>query len=187
MRIYLILLLLMFVAAGFGCTGEEKPATPLETFKTYTRAIKKKDITTMKLLLSSETLKMHEQEAKSQGITVDDIVKRETLFGENQSTVEFRNEKIDGDKATLEVKDPMGFWQTVHFVREAGEWKIDKKSSADQLMQEIEEENRKADEELNSNRPFEQPSGTPTPPLEEPSRSATPPLDATNINRARGR
>ena len=99
----LILLLLALIAATLGCSSEEKPpSTPLETFKTYTRAIKKKDITTMKILLSSETLKMHEQEAKSQGITVDDIVKRETLFSENQSTVEFRNEKIDGDKATLE-------------------------------------------------------------------------------------
>jgi hypothetical protein len=164
-----------------------KPATPLETFKTYTRAIKKKDITTMNFCFRAKRSRMHEQEAKSQGITVDDIVKRETLFSENQSTVEFRNEKIDGDKATLEVKDPMGFWQTVHFVREGGEWKIDKKSSADQLMQEIDEENRKADEEINSNRPFEQPSITPTPPLEEPSRSVTPPLEATNINRARGR
>jgi len=184
----LILLLLALIAATLGCSSEEKPpSTPLETFKTYTRAIKKKDITTMKILLSSETLKMHEQEAKSQGITVDDIVKRETLFSENQSTVEFRNEKIDGDKATLEVKDPMGFWQTVHFVREGGEWKIDKKSSADQLMHEIEEENRKADEEINNNRPYEQPSITPTPPLEQPSTSATPLLESANIKRARGR
>jgi hypothetical protein len=154
-------------------SGDEKPATPLETFKTYTKAIKKKDITTMKLLLSRETLKMHAEEAKSQGVTVDDIVKRETLFGENQTSVEFRNEKIDGDKATLEVKDQMGFWQTVRFVLEDGEWKIDKKSSADQLMQEIEEENRKADEEFNSNRPFEEPMKTPTPPF-----------DASNSNQA---
>ena len=127
----------------------------------------------MKLLLSRETLKIHEQEAKSQGVTVDDIVKRETLFSENQSTVEFRNEKIEGEKATLEVKDPMGFWQTVHFVLQDGEWKIDKKSTADQLIQEIEQENRNMDEEFNSNRPFE-----------EPLKTSTPPFDASNSNRA---
>jgi hypothetical protein len=167
MRNLLILLVLSIFATFAACGGEDKPATPLETFKTYTKAIKKKDITTMKLLLSRETLKMHAEEAKSQGVTVDDIVKRETLFNENQTSVEFRNEKIDGEKATLEVKDPMGFWQTVHFVMEDGEWKIDKKSSADQLMQEIEEENRKADEEFNSNRPFNEPLQTPTPPYDE--------------------
>src|SRR5688500_1933429 len=134
MRNWLILLVLITLASNFGCADEARPATPLETFKTYTKAIKKKDITAMKLLLSRETLRLHEQEARSQGITVDDVVKRETLFSENQTTVEFRNEKIEGDKATLEVKDSMGFWQRVFFVFEDGEWKIDKKSSADQLM-----------------------------------------------------
>ena len=87
---------------ALACAGEQKPATPLETFQTYTKAIKKKDITTMKLLLSSGTIKMHEQEAKAQGVTVDDIVKRETLFTENQTTLKYRNEKINGDNATLE-------------------------------------------------------------------------------------
>jgi hypothetical protein len=173
MRNWLILLVLVISAASFACSEDTKPATPLETFKTYTKAIKKKDITAMKLLLSRETLKLHEQEARAQGITVDDVVKRETLFNENQTTVEFRNEKIEGDKATLEVKDSMGFWQKVFFLFEDGEWKIDKKSSADQLMREIEEENHKMDEEFNTNRPFNEPVDTPTPPF-----------DAANSNRA---
>ena len=175
---------LAIMSATFGCSVEDKPASPLETFKTYTKAIKKKDITTMKLLLSRETLRAHEQEAKSQGVTVDDIVKRETLFQEEQRTVEFRNEKIEGEKATLEVKDPMGFWQTVYFVLEDGEWKIDKKSSADELMRQIEEENRKADEQFNSNQPFSDPASTPTPPFEEPGASPTPTLHPLNANRA---
>ena len=175
MRNVLVLLVLIFVAIAVGCNSENKPASPLETFKTYTKAIKKKDYTTMKQLLSADTLKMHADEAKAQGVTVDDILKRETLFNENQTTVEFRNEKIDGDKATLEVKDPIGYWQTLHFVRESGEWKIDKKASADQLLQEIEEENRKADEEFNSDRPFAEPTFTPM---------STPPFDAGNANRA---
>jgi hypothetical protein len=87
-----------------------------------------KDTTTMKLLLSADTIKMHEQEAKAMGITVDEIVKRETIFSEGQKVVELRNEKIDGDKATLEVKNSMGRWETVYFIRENGDWKIDKKA-----------------------------------------------------------
>ena len=113
--------------AVFAACGSREPASPLQTFKTYTKAIKQKDTTTMKLLLSNATMKMHEQEAKAQGVTVDDIVKRETLFGENQTTVEYRNEKIDGDKATLQVKTSYGSWETVPFVKEDGVWKIDKR------------------------------------------------------------
>jgi hypothetical protein len=38
---------------------------------------------------------------------------------------ETRNEKIEGDKATLEIKDDkMDKWDTVPFVREDGQWKI---------------------------------------------------------------
>lgn len=135
------------------CAGEQKPATPFETFQTYTKAIKKKDTTTMKLLLSNATIKMHEQEAKAQGVTVDEIVKRETLFSENQTKVRFRNEKIDGDKATLEVENSYGSWETVPFVREDGVWKIDKQAYADQMMKDIERNSdQKFDELINGNR-----------------------------------
>ena len=134
------------------CAGTRGPASPAETFKTYIKALKQKDITTMKLLLSSETIKMHEQEAKAQNVTVDDIVKRETLFSEGQRTVEYRNEKIDGDKATLEVKNPSGAWETVPFVKENGVWKIDKKGYADQIMQDMEQNDRQLDEIINKGR-----------------------------------
>ena len=106
----------------------------------------------MKLLLSSESIKMHEQEAKAQGVTVDDVVKRETLFREGQRKLEFRNEKIDGDTATLEVKTADDRWETVPFVREGGEWKIDKKGYRDRMMQEIEQENQQAEEQFNRDR-----------------------------------
>ncbi len=132
--------------------GEQKPATPTETFQTYAKAIKKKDTTTMKLLLSKATIKMHEQEAKAQGATVDDIVKRETLFTESQKTAEYRNEKIDGDKATLQVKNSYNSWETVPFVREDGVWKIDKAGYANQMMKDMDESNRKLDEMINGNK-----------------------------------
>ncbi|MGI8409247.1 MAG: hypothetical protein ACR2M8_05140 [Pyrinomonadaceae bacterium] len=128
------------------CSGETTPSTPIETFKTYTKAIKQKDTTTMKLLLSAETLKMHELEAKAQSVTVDDIVKRETLFSEGQTTVKLRNEKIDGETATLEVENSFGAWETVPFIKEDDVWKIDKKGYADRLMQEIEQNNQQLDD-----------------------------------------
>lgn len=129
----------LFACLIFACGEAEKPSTPLETLKAYTTAIKKKDTTMMKLLLSDASIKMAEQEAKSQGLTLDDVVKRETLFKESQSTVEFRNEKIEGDRATIEMKDSTTAWATVPFIREEGIWKIDKQGIANQMMQDIEQ------------------------------------------------
>jgi hypothetical protein len=147
---FLVILSACFI---FACAGKPSPSTPLETLKVYTTAIKKKDTTQMKLLLSDASIKMAEQEAKAQNVAVDDIIKRETLFGENQRNVNFRNEKIDGDRATIEMKDSFETWVTVPFVREEGVWKIDKQGFANQMMQQIEEENnKKLDDIINQGR-----------------------------------
>lgn len=148
MRVVLLsTLFTLFLTAA--CSTEPKPETPVETFKAYISAVKQKDTTKMKLLLSSESIKMHEEEAKAQNVTLDDIVKRETLFTEGQKSVSFRNEKIDGEKATLEVKNSYGAWETIPFVRESGEWRIDKKGYADRLFQDVEQNNQQMDDFIN--------------------------------------
>lgn len=139
MRFILYIFISAILLFSVSCGGAAKPKTPFETFVAYTKAIKEKDTTTMKLLLSAETIKMHEQEAKSQNVTLDDIVKRETLFTENQKSVKYRNEKIEGEKATLEVENSFGTWETVPFVIEEGAWKIDKKGYANQMIRDIEQ------------------------------------------------
>ncbi len=143
MRSILQIILQVFILAillfSMSCADDAKPKTPFETFVAYTKAIKEKDTTTMKLLLSADTIKMHEQEAKVQNVMLDDIVKRETLFTENQKQVKYRNEKIEGDKAALEVENSFGMWENVPFVREEGAWKIDKKGFANQMIQDIEQ------------------------------------------------
>ena len=103
----------------------------------------------MKLLLSDATIKMHQQSAKDQGITLDDIVERETIIQPGQKTAEFRNQKIDGDKATLEMKNSFGVWDTINFVREQGVWKIDKQSFANQILEQNEQDTKKIDELIN--------------------------------------
>jgi len=129
--------ILVFSLAGVLMACQQQPATPLETFKTYTKAIKKKDTAAMKVMLSDATIKMDEQEAKAQGIPLDDVLSRETLFIASQKSVEYRDEKINGDKATLQVKNSFGSWETVPFVREDGVWKIDKAGHANQMMKDI--------------------------------------------------
>lgn len=152
-----------------GCS--RPPSTPVETFKTYVKAIKAKDVKAMRLLLSEATLKMHERQAVAQGTTVDEIVKRETLFTENQRTVEFRDEKIEGDKATLMVKNSYGSWETVPFVKEDGVWKIDKKGFADRMIIDIEQENDRKLDDLINQPPMDQ--GMP-PPADGLSASPSP-------------
>ena len=71
-----VLVLTISVFLFSSCANDAKPSTPLQTLKEYGDAFKKKDITTMKLLLSDASLKMAEQEAKAQNLTVDDIVRR---------------------------------------------------------------------------------------------------------------
>jgi len=144
---------MLIAALGFACSvGQKKPLTPLDTLKAYGNAYKKKDLTAMKLLLSQETLQMHEQEARAQNVTVDDIVKRETLFSENQTTADFRNEKTEDNKASIEMKDAMGIWNTVQFVREDGTWKIDRRAFANKIEQEVEQKQNELDNIINQGR-----------------------------------
>jgi hypothetical protein len=149
MRFFLQIIITFLAGLLFACAGDEKPLTPLETLKAYTTAIKKKDTTTMKLLLSDASIKMAEQEARAQNVQLDEIVKKETLFKENQNTVEFRNEKIEGDRATIEMKNSFDLWNTVLFIREEGIWKIDKQGLANQMIMEFERKNKELDDIIN--------------------------------------
>lgn len=176
MRLYRIFLILIsaLLFASACASNERKPETPLDTLKAYMQAIRKKDPTEMKLLLSKGSLKMAEDEAKAQNTTVDEIIKRETLFTETQKTVEFKNEKIDGERATIEVKNSYGSWDVVPFNREDGEWKIAKERYVEEQMKKNDEEMRRLDEQ------FRQQSfpdvNSPSSPGAAPMPAATPPV-----------
>ena len=152
MRFALKILIFTISLFLISCASESKPSTPFETFAAYTKAIKRKDTEAMKLMLSDATLKMHEQEAKAQNSNLDEIIKRQTLFGENQTEVKYRNEKIEGDRATLEIMNAYSMWQKVPFVRENGVWKIDNQGFAEQMIQEVEQRNKEKFDSLNQGR-----------------------------------
>jgi len=164
MRAVFTSLILAAAILSAACGAAAEPKSPVETMKTYTKAVKAKDTTTMKLLLSADTIKMLDQEAKSQNVVLDEIVKRETLFPESQKVFEFRNEKIEGEKATIEVKNSFGQWETWPFVFEDSQWKIDKKGYADRLMMDIQQQNDSAiDDVIRQNQISPDPLATPTP------------------------
>jgi PBP1b-binding outer membrane lipoprotein LpoB len=109
-------------------TGNAGAATPTAAFTAYYEAIKRKDVATVRSLFSKGTLSMMEERAKRSNTTVDEVMTKglEEASKEIPAAVpETRNEKIDGDKATLEAKDDKkDSWETLHFAREDGQWKI---------------------------------------------------------------
>src|ERR687896_155216 len=82
-------------------------SSPSATFKAYYEATQKKDAEGMKKTLSKGTLEMLEGFAKMQNKSLDEALKSGLASNNTQSEKmpETRNEKIDGDKATLEVQD----------------------------------------------------------------------------------
>ena len=150
MRFYRTILILSAIFLLLACQGSEPtPSTPRETLEAYTKAVKRKDTKTMKRLLSGSSLKMAEQQAKEQNVTLDEIIKNETLFTENEKRLFFRNEKIEGERAVIEVKNSFNSWDTVPFLLEEGVWKIDKQGIANQMMQQNETDNQRLDDIIN--------------------------------------
>jgi len=114
------LILLALVSCNLG-------SSPTKTFKTFFEAQKKKDIPGMKKTLSKASLEMMEKAAKTQNKTVDQAITEgfNSPGGKSDKLPETRNEKIDGDNATLEVNDEeTKKWETLYFVKEDAEWKI---------------------------------------------------------------
>ena len=112
------------LALGAAC---KSTPTPSATFKTYFEAQKKKDVAGMKQTLSKTSLAMMERSAKQTQLTLDKMIEKQL---ENPSSTidkmpETRNEKIDGDNATLELhNEDANRWDTMYFVKEDGAWKI---------------------------------------------------------------
>ncbi len=152
MRFYKIIIVSFLIFGFISCGGNSKPATPLDTLKAYHEAVRKKDATTMKLLLSAGSLKIHQAEAQAQGLTLDDIVLRDTLFPVDQKVFKKRNEKIEGDRASIEVENNFGGYDTIFLVLEDGLWKIDKKATSDQMIQKIETSNDDFEDQINKDR-----------------------------------
>lgn len=168
MRLCRLFFIFLIFLAMLSCSSAESPQTPIETLKTYLQAIKKKDVVKMKALLSQGSIKMAQDEAKAQNISLDEVVLRETLFSPDQKTLKFRNEKIDGDTATVEIEVASDRFDRIPFVRENGVWKIAKDKFADEFQKQIEEEQKNA---------FEKEAAEPTPDASESNSNSN-----TNTN-----
>lgn len=180
-RLTLVLCLLL---AAAGCPGTREARSPVDTLKDYVNAVKDKDTTQMKLLLSAETLKLHTEQANAQRVTLDEIVQRETFFPPDQRIFAYRNERIEGDTATVEVKNTFDGWDRIYLVRENGIWKIDKKGTAQEMIDQserdvqkledqMEEERKKIDEQLDLDDSAKDPLKEAGPTVEPPGNANT--------------
>ncbi len=99
-------------------------ATPADALKAFVAAVQAKDEVALKAALSEKTNKVLDLQSKIDGAKALDVFdsKKFEKLGETPDT---RNEKIDGDKATLETKDPdENKWDPMPFVKENGSWKL---------------------------------------------------------------
>lgn len=141
-----LIVIALFVS---GCAETKSDAGPLDVLKAYGSAFAKKDPEAMKRMLTFGSIAMLEQEAKAQGVSLDEVVLKETLFTQGQSTAEFRNVRIEDLKAKIDMKDSAGLWITVYFMLEDGIWKIDKQGFANELLRQSEEEKKRLDAMIN--------------------------------------
>jgi len=123
-RIFGLALALVGLAlASAACNKAGK--SPTGTAQAFYNAAKSKDVAGMKNAMSKKSLQMMEQVAKMQNKSLDDWLKEMSEKEPPTGSFEARNEKINGDMGTLEVGDGKGKWDTLHFVKEDGLWKMD--------------------------------------------------------------
>jgi hypothetical protein len=118
------LLVAALLAVAAGSCGGKKASTPTELFKNFYKAAKGGDADSLKGMMSRASLAYAEGEAQKKGQSVEDFLAAQGQYFP-PNLPEIRNEKIEGDKATLEFKrEGAANWSTARFVKEDGEWKV---------------------------------------------------------------
>ena len=92
--------------------------------RTYYEALKKKDDALLRTVLSQGLLKKLEADMKAEKKTGLAAYAAE-LDRVPETAIEVRNEKIDGDRGTAELKGGAYVnWSAIAFVKEDGKWKM---------------------------------------------------------------
>lgn len=98
--------------------------TPTGTYKAGYAARQQKDIATLKRVFSKDAIEFLTEIGTDEKKTLDDQLK-ELADKPQAATAETRNEKITGNRASLEYLDEKGKWSSMEFAKEGNEWKID--------------------------------------------------------------
>ncbi len=98
-------------------------STPTEAYKAAYAARKNKDIETLKKYIAKDMFEFLEILGDGKPNPVDEGLKQMCEMPQGP-TDEVRNEKITGDKATLQYLDKDSKWTTMDLVKEDGIWKL---------------------------------------------------------------
>lgn len=114
---------------------------PKDVLKALNAASKAGNIVEIKRYLSQGTLMMLDEAAEEAGKTPDEVLTGEG-GGPFRVLPEMREEKVDGDTATVEVQNMLDKkeYEKIPFVKENGEWKVALDIYMDDLERRITEE-----------------------------------------------
>jgi Domain of unknown function (DUF4878) len=116
------------------CKSKGGGSTPTTTVKAMAEEVKTGDFKAISKFLCEKDRKMMESmmpmiemTAKAMGKDIKEMMKEEMTKNNqfNLSNVEFKNEKITGDNATLDIVNTKeGKTETMNFIKESGAWKM---------------------------------------------------------------
>lgn len=119
----LTLALIALIALACGKGGN---STPTGAFRTFYNGVKNGDVAAVKSIMPKKNLEQAESEAKAKNIAFDDSLKVELKRVATRlppTMPEIRDEKVDGDNASIEFKDGEN-WRKISFIKEDGGWKM---------------------------------------------------------------
>ena len=97
--------------------------SPTQVYQAAYMARKNCDIPTLKKIMSKDILNLIGEMGKTDKKSLDEELKE--ICNEPQADSQgVRNEKIEGDHASIQYMGEHGEWQTMDFVKEDGVWKM---------------------------------------------------------------
>lgn len=98
-------------------------ATPTEAYRTAYELRRNKDVPGLKKVLSADILEFFTEMGKVEGKSLEEML-MDLAEKPQAAEPEARNEKISGDRATIEFKDDKGEWSEMDFIKVGSEWKL---------------------------------------------------------------
>ncbi len=98
--------------------------SPTEVLRGYYEAGVRKDVAGVKRFLSRASLQRMEDAAKRQGKTLDQLFSEAAEMEARKPSPTFSNERIMGDKATVDIEIPGQPVLTMPLISEDGQWKL---------------------------------------------------------------
>lgn len=96
-------------------------ATPSDAYKTAYELRKNRDTEGLKKIMSKDIKEFLTMMGEAEKKTLDDMLK-EMVEKPQADKVESRNEKIDGNSATVEYLTETGSWKTMDFEKVGSDW-----------------------------------------------------------------